>query len=126
MRSIHPCIGIMEIEHEECTCVLDALAERLDISEVLTDRGVGGAAMVFLRGVDKNTDTEGIPSAVVGQEGDEIRDIIASDVFIGRVMLFIQRERRDVSADIALMRILRLHSEAREGAEEEGNRLFHG
>ena len=83
MRGIHPSIGIMEIEHEERPCVLDALAERLDISEVLTNGGIGGTAMIFLRRVDKNPDAESVPSAVVDQESDQIRDIIASDVFIG-------------------------------------------
>ena len=125
MRSIHPSIGIMEIEHEERTGVLDAFAKRLDISEVLANRGVGCASMIFLRGVDEDTDTEGIPSAVVRQESDQIRDIIAIDVFIGRVMLFIQRARRDVSADIALTGLLRLYSETRKGAKEEGDGLFH-
>ena len=83
MRGIHPSIGIMEIEHEERSCILDALAERLDISEVLTNGGIGGTAMIFLRRVDKDPDAESVPSAVVDQESDQIRDIIASDVFIG-------------------------------------------
>lgn len=126
MRSIHPCIGIMEIEHEERTGVLDALAERLDICEVLANGRIGGASMIFLRGVDKDPDTEGIPSAVVRQESDQIRDIIAIDVFVRIVIFLIQGQGRDVSADIALTSLLRLHSETRKGAKEEGDGLFHG
>ena len=125
MRSVHPSIGIMEIEHEVRSRLLDTLAEGFDIREVLADGGIGTAVMVFLRRIDEDTDTERIPSAIVGQEGDQIRDIIAFDVFVRRVMLFIERQGRDVSADIALTGLLRLHSEARKGTKEEGDCLFH-
>jgi hypothetical protein len=108
----------MEIEHEERPCVLDTLAERLDISEVLTNGRIRSSSMVFLRGVDKDPDTEGIPSAVVGQKSNQIRDIIAIDVFVRRVMFLIQGQGRDVSADIALRCFLRLRTEASEGAKE--------
>ena len=118
MGGVNPCIGVMKIQHEEGSCILNTLTEGFDILDVLAYRGVGCSVMVFLRRIDKDTDAEGIPTAIIDEERDEVGDIVAKNILVGRVVFLIQWQGRDVSADIALRCFLRLRTEASEGAKE--------
>ena len=96
MSGVCPRVAIMEVKHKKEACVLNALAELLDILQILHHTLVR-----IVRGIDEESHAHRVPSLLF-QEVEHICDGSAVLVEIGGVLLFKLRQHGDVSADVAL------------------------
>ena len=90
----------MEVEHQLHARLLDLLAERQNIAEVLA----GALALVLLRGivgVDEEAHTHGVPALLV-QEGQQA-DGLAVVVLIDGAGLLVGGQQREVATQQALL-----------------------
>ena len=91
---VGPTVGVMEIDHQLHACILDALAQFLDIVEILHDTRL---AVPALLGIDKEAHADSIPSARFLDIGNDIADGLAIPIVVWSIILLVAGQQRDVA-----------------------------